>query len=106
MASSSPDQHIGNQTNAILTEDISVREFDSPIGWKIIGTRAYMESTQHFPPLLEEPSQNIVFSLVIQREFVFDDITGVTKKPHANQVQVRYLINLLFVRLFVVFYAT
>ena len=63
-----------------MTEDISLREFDSPIGWKVIGARAYLESTQHYPPLLEEPSQNVVFSIVFRREFVFDAFMGATQR--------------------------
>jgi hypothetical protein len=49
-----------------------------------------MESTQHFPPLLEEPSQNIVFSLVFEREYIFDENAGVTKKPLSSQIQVGF----------------
>ena len=93
LASNSPVQSLNNQTNSIITADISLKEFDSPIGWKIVGTRAYMESTQHFPPLLEEPSQNVVFSLVFKREFIFDEITGVTKRPPENQSQVSYKVT-------------
>ena len=79
-----------NQTKSVMTEDVSLKEYDSPIGWKVIGTRAYMQSTQHFPPLLEEPAQNIVFSLVFQRDFVFDERNGVTKRPHMNLPKVGY----------------
>ena len=79
----------------MITEDISLKEFESTIGWKIVGTRAYMESTQHFPPLLEEPSQNVVFSIVFKREFIFDEISGVTKRPlgNDNQMQVSYKVT-------------
>ena len=88
LASTAPDQVINNQTKNVITEDISLKEYDSPIGWKVIGTRAYMESTQHFPPLLEEPAQNMVFSLVFQRDFVFDEYAGVTKRPSAENIKV------------------
>ena len=71
-----------------MTEDISLREFDSPIGWKVIGARAYLESTQHFPPLLEEPSQNVVFSIVFRREFVFDAFMGATQRSPSTIEQV------------------
>ena len=86
LASTSPDQ--GNRSNSIVTEDISLREFDSPIGWKVIGARAYLESTQHFPPLLEEPSQNVVFSIVFRREFVFDAFMGATQRSPSTIEQV------------------
>ena len=73
-------------------------DFESPIGWKIVGTKAHMESTKHLPPLLEEPSQNVVFSIVFEREFIFDEIAGVTKKPlhDVNNAQVRYKRKCLF----------
>ena len=90
LASTSPDQILSNKTKSVMTEDISLKEYDSPIGWRVIGTRAYMESTQHFPPLLVEPAQNIVFSLVFQRDFVFDPENGVTKRPATYEMQVGF----------------
>ena len=94
LASTSPDQ--GNRSNSIVTEDISLREFDSPIGWKVIGARAYLESTQHLPPLLEEPSQNVVFSIVFRREFVFDAFMGATQRSPSTFEQVGHC-NVLIV---------
>ena len=83
-----------------MTEDISLREFDSPIGWKVIGARAYLESTQHLPPLLEEPSQNVVFSIVFRREFVFDAFMGATQRSPSTIEQVGHFDMLIVLQSF------
>lgn len=59
-------------------ETVSLDDFTSPTGWRIVASDAHLESKRH--PLFEEPSNTVVYNLAFKRDAYFDPQTKTVRK--------------------------